>query len=363
MQTPIHTRTFPLETKPDAEAALARIDAWYHQEIIDRPPVRFSRHNAFVEASGHDAARWPSLRARWFDVEYQIERFQQSIAGKTFLAETFPVFWPNLGPNVFAALYGCPLEFGEVTSWAEPILHDDLTLPPLDWQSPCLATLDALTKAALEVAPGRFWVGYTDLHPGLDAAAALRGTTPLCLDLYDQPDAVLALLHRLTADFLRLYDHFATRLEAAGQPSVSWMDLPFWGRMHIPSCDFGALISPRQFRTFALPALRTETQAMTHNIFHLDGKRLARNLDAILELPNVGAIQWVQGVGDDQPIGQWFPFIHRLRAAGKSVIVDLEPAELEPLIDSFPDPRGLLLCLPSEDEAHERSLLARIARW
>lgn len=52
---------------------------------------------------------------------------------------------------------------------------------------------------------------------------------------------------------------------------------------------------------------------MTHNIFYLDGRGVARHLDAILELPNVNAIQWVQGVGLDQPILQWIPLIARSR--------------------------------------------------
>lgn len=351
-----------LETKPDAERALERLEAWYHQQIVDRAPVRFSRHNAFVEQAGGDLSRWPSLKARWFDVEYQIEKFLREIEGKRFLGETFPVFWPNLGPNFFAGLYGAPLEFGDVTSWAHPTLVDYADLPSLNWQSEYLLKMDELTRAALDVAAGRFYVGYTDLHPGMDWLLALRGGQDLALDLYDQPEAVHAALARATQDFLALFDHYDTMRKGAGQPSTSWMAIPFRGRMHIPSCDFGAMISPRQFREFAAPALRSEVLAMTHNIFHLDGKNLARSLETILDLPNVNAIQWVQGVGDDQPILQWIPFIQKLQAAGKSVVVDMEPSELEPFIEQV-RPEGILLCLPSEDEEHERALLDRIARW
>ena len=95
------------------------------------------------------------------------------------------------------------------------------------------------------------------------------------------------------------------------------MGIPFFGRMHIPSCDFAALISPRHFRAFAMPALEQEVRAMTHNIFHVDGKGVAVHLDAILELPNVGALQWVQGAGNGQPILQWVPLIRRMVAAGQ----------------------------------------------
>jgi len=38
--------TLELEQKPDFDNAMERIYAWYEQEMIDRPPIRFSAHNA-----------------------------------------------------------------------------------------------------------------------------------------------------------------------------------------------------------------------------------------------------------------------------------------------------------------------------
>ena len=201
-----------------------------------------------------------------------------------------------------------------------------------------------------------------DLHPGIDWLAALRGSQQLCLDLFDNPDEVQTALAAGVPDFLRFYAHFDRMLKAQRQLSVAWMGIPSFGAMHIPSCDFATMISPAQFRKFVFPILWAECAAMTHNVFHVDGKGVARHLDAILELPNVQAIQWVQGVGNDKPILQWIPLIQRIQAAGKSVVVDLEPAELEPLIDAL-RPEGLYLCLPAVDEDEELALLARIMRW
>ena len=90
-----------LNNKPDIENALQRIEAWFAHQMIDRPPVRFSEHNADFSASHIAAGRaWPDLRARWFDAEFQVDYFLDSIKGRRFYGETFPVFWPNLGPNV-----------------------------------------------------------------------------------------------------------------------------------------------------------------------------------------------------------------------------------------------------------------------
>lgn len=362
-QTAAPRWSIELESKPDFDQAVDRIYAWYEQQMIDRPPVRFTRHNAEYDAADSTwKESWRDLKDKWFDEEYQIESFLNQVRGKRYLGETFPVFWPNLGPNVFAALYGSPLEFSDVTTWALPILADYDQAVTLDCQSEYLRKLESLTRAALDVCRGQFLVGYTDLHPGLDWLAALRGTEPLLLDMVDRPDRLPPCLARCTPDFLALFDHFDTLLKAHGQPSITWMGIPSFGKMHIPSCDFGAMISPRYFKRFALPALLAEVQHMTHNIFHVDGKGVARHLDAILDLPNVQAIQWVQGMGDDLPIMQWVPLIKKIQAAGKSVIVDLSPIELEDFIGAV-RPEGIFLTMATETEAEERAILKRIAQW
>jgi hypothetical protein len=205
-------------------------------------------------------------------------------------------------------------------------------------------------------------VGYTDLHAGLDWVAALRGTERLCLDLIDNPDPILPLIRQVTTDFLQMFDHYDAILKAAGQPSITWMGIPSFGKLHIPSCDFASLISTPQFRDYSYPAIYEEVQHMTHNIFHVDGRGVARHLDLILELPNTQAIQWVQGVGRDQAIMQWVPLIRRIQAAGKSVVVDLDPSELEDFIAAV-RPEGILLTMATETEAQERAILERMAKW
>jgi CheY-like chemotaxis protein len=352
-----------LESKPDFNQAMKRIYAWYEQQIVDRPPVRFTRHNAEFEAADSVwKPEWRSLQDKWFDEEYQLERFLTQVKGKRYQGETFPVFWPNLGPSVFSAFYGCPLEFGEVTSWAVHTLHDYAQPIALDWQSAYMLKLESLTRAALEVCEGKFLVGYTDLHSGLDWLAGLRWMEPVLLDLLDDPAQVKELLRRAGRDFLQVFDHFDALLKAKAQPSVTWMGIPSFGTMHIPSCDFATMISPRQFREFALPALLEEVKPMTHNVFHVDGKGVARHIEAILEMPNVQAIQWVQGVGMDVPIMQWLPLIRRIQAAGKSVVVDLHKDELEDFIGAM-TPEGILLTMASDNEEEEQAILKRVAKW
>jgi hypothetical protein len=351
-----------LACKPDFERAMQRIDAWWRGEVIDRAPVRFSAHNAFVSEK-HGRGSWPTVMDKWFDAEFQVGVYLESIEGRILHGETFPVFWPNVGPNYYASLYGCELRFDEVTSWALPCIHvwDDLSQLKLDLSCVYHRRIEELTRFALRECPGKFMVGYTDLHPGLDCVAAWRGTQALLLDLYMRPDEVQAAMTVATRDFQAVYDGFDRLLKAHRQPSVTWMGIPSFGKMHVPSCDFSAMISPEHFEEFCLPALQREVKGTDHNVFHVDGKGVARHLDAILEIPEIQALQWVQGLNDDQPIMQWVPLIRRIQQAGRSVVVELELSELEAFMAEVPR-EGILLCIGA-DEADQEAILARVARW
>ena len=353
-----------LQGKPDFEKAMQRIEAWFDHETLDRPPVRFAQHNAEYSASPRLAGRsWPSLKDRWFDAEFQADLFLESLRGRTFHGETFPVFWPNLGPNVYAAFHGSELHYGEVTSLIRHCIHDwdDIQRLSFSYDNAYFRGIEELTRVALEKSPGRFMVGYTDLHGSLDCVADWRDPQQLCLDLVDNPQKVHEMLAVANQNFLPVYDHFDATLKAHGQISVTWMGIPSRGKMHIPSCDFTSMTSTKTFCEFYLPSMKNEVLHMTHNIFHVDGKGMLRHLDLILSIPQIHAIQWVHGVGDDLSIQQWLPVIKKIQAAGKGVVVDLELSELEPFIAAI-KPDGLYLCIPAE-ERDQPDILKRLEKW
>jgi hypothetical protein len=353
-----------LQNKPDFEPAMKRIDAWFDREMIDRPPVRFAEHNADFSGAHTLAGRsWPDLKSRWFDADYQVDYFLESIRGRTFHGETFPIFCPNLGPNVYAAYYGAEVEFGEVTSWIRHGIRDwdDVRKLKFSRENEYYRKIEELTRVALERCAGLFMVGYTDLHGSLDCAADWRDPQLLCLDIFDCPENIHKLVRLANENFLPTFDHYDAALKERGQLSVNWMGIPSRGRIHIPSCDFAANISAENFTEFYLPSLLAEVQAMTHNIFHLDGKGMIRHLDRILQVPEIQAIQWVQGVGNDLPIMQWLPLLERIRAAGKSLVVDLQLSELEPFIAEM-EPQGLYLCLAAPPDV-QPEILKRLEKW
>lgn len=112
------------ELKPDFARSRERIAAFWEREIIDRPVVQFGlakppEEQVPLPESGH-----ATPAERWLDAAYQTELKLASLSNAEFLGDTLPVAYPNLGPEVFSALYGCPIHFGDYgTSWTDPILE------------------------------------------------------------------------------------------------------------------------------------------------------------------------------------------------------------------------------------------------
>ena len=81
-----------------------------------------------------------------------------------------------------------------------------------------------------------------------------------------------------------------------------------------------------------------------------------------MSVPEVHALQWVQGVGDDLPIMQWTPFLKELQARKMPVIVDLNKNELDAFMAEM-RPTGLFLWIATTNEEEELDILKRLSKW
>jgi len=355
------SRTF--RSKPDFDECISRIYAWYEQKIIDRVPVRFHHHNIEYERFRAVKGPWESNIERWFDVDFQVNAFMDSLQNTAFLGETFPVFWPNLSAVVYNMFLGQEGDFDDATAWVHPNIDDLDNLPdlPVLRDGKYFKTVEALTAKALECADGEFMVGYTDMYAGIDCAAGLRGTETLCMDLVMDPEGVHKLINRGWAMYPEVYKQFDQVLKKNNQLSVTWMNLPSFDTFNVLASDFAVNISPDHFDEFCMPILKQEAELFTHNVYHMDSPGVAKNIDSILTLPNMPAIQWVQGYGADQPIMQWIPLIEKIQQAGKSVIVDLQLDELDEFMSRV-DPTGIMLWIPAEPE-DQPAVLNKVHGW
>ncbi len=359
--SPLESRAFAC--KPDFDECMARVYAWYEHRLVDRALVRFLYSNEEYKRSRITPGPWKTAEERWMDADFQVRTFIQSLRGTEFLAETVPVYWPDLSAVLYNLLLGQRPEFDDQTAWLHPCVDDIDHLPSLAvrWDNAYFRAVEDLTRRALDQAEGRFLVGYTDMYAGIDCSALLRGASEMCIDFVGHPRQIRQLIQTAFGEYPDVYAHFDRTLKAHGQLSVTGMNLPSYATFNVLACDFAWSISPRHFDEFCMPILRQEAELFVHNVFHMDGSGVAKNIDSILTLPNLVAVQWDQGLEKDKPILQWVPLIQKIQDAGKSVIVTLELDELEAFMKRV-DPTGILLWV-SAGPKDQPEVLDRIRRW
>ena len=356
------------EMKPDFNEVMNRYEAWWDCAIIDRPILSIVFPKPTDQWIPGPEKQPNSLRERWTDAGYVAESTNARLANTVYFADSLPAAWPNLGPEVFSAMYGCELEFGESTTWSKPILSDfspeSIEKIQIDTNNQYFLKLMEITDALLDIGREKFIVGYTDMHGGADAIAAFRDPQEFLLDVIMQPEAVKALCDRITNEFLMVYDLFYDKLTAAGMPSTSWTNATCKGKFHIPSNDFSCMISDESFETLFIPGIIQECRHMDRCIYHLDGPQALRFLDILLEIPEIDAIQWVPGAGRDT-FAEWIGVYQRIQSKNKALqIQTLNVKDIDLVFQSL-KPEGVWISaftgISNQEEAE--SVLNAFSKW
>ncbi len=357
-----------LEYKRDFDQTLKRFEAWWHNEIIDRPPVSmWVRPDKPVAAAGTPPPQktYATLRDRWLDLEGALERFEHNVKQSFYFADTFPMFMPNVGPEVCATVFGTELEFGENTSWSKPVAascRDILKIKP-NLDNPYWNAIRKGTDLSLARGQGKWITALPDLHTNGDLPAALRDPQELCIDLVEDLEGVRLAVEHVTRSFALMYEDLWNRIERHGLPSTTWTPALHMGKSYVTSCDFICMISPEMFQKTILPSLAWEMQYLDRNIFHLDGPGALRHLDALLAQPRLNGVQWVCGAGQG-PARKWIDVYKRIQAAGKSIQLMAENFDDAMAVAEHLKPQGVWFCIGgSYSETEGNDILRKITRW
>ncbi len=313
--------------KPDFEDARRHWEAFWQGEIIDRPCCR-----VLAPKREHSHPHPWGLQHPGMDLKAHLEAYDLWASGVYFGGDAVPFFFPNFGPDIYAAFVGADLkgfEDGTGTSWAVPFVRDwktdsaRLSRPHGFWWQ---AALDYVSLAR-RIGEGKFGVGVLDLHSNLDCLAAIRGPQNLCIDLVDCPDDVLAAMDTIRGTYQPIYNAL---YEASGGDKTgtsSW--LPFYceGRFACIQCDFICMISPELAHKFLYPALVEEARFLDNCCYHLDGPDALVHLDDLLAIEEIDAIQWVPGAGNAPHI-EWMDLLKRIQKGGKSLYISASVDEV-----------------------------------
>jgi hypothetical protein len=326
----------PLEFCPDFPAIAKRHEAWWRREIVDRPVFIYSRPlDPLRKFSKHlDLLDRPE---RWF------EESLANLRAKAFLGDALPRIRVDFGPVLTGALLGAKTEFRSETTWTRAFINDDWSNAPewrIDEENPFWKLLLRLTEMTAEDARGRYLVCTPDLGGSADVLLNLRGSEGLCIDALVKPDVVKDAVDRIYPLWHRAFSEGYRIALGRGAGLVHWIGLWSNEPYMIPACDFNYMIGPREFERICLGDIAREVETVGRAVFHLDGPGATRHIDALLEIPQLTAIQYVIGAGALSAL-PWLDMYRKIRAKGRSIVVECPPAEILTILDEL-GPEGLL---------------------
>lgn len=352
----------PLEYKPDWDRCIERYNAFWQNEIIDRPVIQALATKPAKEAV--PKGWWRVLdEPVWSNPEHTIREILEFFECTYFGGDAYPMWYPNLGPGAITAFMGNPIHFdvGRDTSWQDHGVLDcrDFSFE-IDSANPAWIAAKQLTRLIAELAPGRFIAGVCDLGMGADALAAIAGSEQFCMDILEEPELVKANLLKLGVTWKKCYEELYSILPP-GNGSCCWLQAWSPARSFPLQNDFSYMISAEMFREFFLDDLAAHCAMLDHPIYHLDGTGAVKHLDAILEISSLRAIQWSPGEGA-LPLVHWIPMLKKIQDAGKGVFVYAAPDDLDELIKRL-SPKGIIVNVWTSTPEEAERLIAKTERW
>lgn len=354
---PIH---FDMERKAQVLDTYTR---WWNG-TLDRPLARITLRNAhpFTETPSPAPALTQASCAdfRW-SPEQIIDAMDDHLSQEEYLGDAFPfVNFSAFGPGVLAALCGAKLDNSSGGVWFWPDKERELAEIHVhyDPENVWAKRIKAIYRAGLEKWNGLVIMGMPDLGGVMDVAATFRGSENLLLDLYDDPEEVLRLVHEIQEAWFAAYNDFAEVLKPQGC-HTDWSGLLSRDPSYILQCDFCYMIGNPMFRQFVLPTLLEDTRRLTNTIYHLDGIGELNHLDDVLALEKLHAVQWQ--FGDGKPTGlHWLDVYKRIQDSGKhSWIVGSPQDYLDVLNVLHGTPYGSFWLDASERELAQKLIDAR----
>ncbi len=350
--------------KDDWEEAEERYRLWWNREYFGRCAmwVTAPRDNAPPLSPPPEPA---DPQNKWTDLKYLFAACEYSLSRTFFGGEAFPIWeYGYPGRENIGVFLGCNVALMPTTGWLDPILEDErLEVRHLRisednrwWRF----TLGAHEMAA-SMAKGKA-IPTTGAFGGVgDSLAWLRGTERLLIDCVEQPDRVRDAEEYLLDVWIEVFERLHGILSESRNGSGGWFPLWAPGRFYAIQNDFSFNVGPDMFREIFLPVIRRHTEFLDQSIYHVDGVDAFRHVDALLELPRLGALQILPGEGKPSPL-KYMPVLKKVQTAGRNLHIMIPPDEVRDALDNL-SARGLFIHTWTETESEARNLLKNAEKW
>lgn len=346
----------PLELCPDLPRIAQRLEAWWNASVLDRPVL--------LASANTNPARPVTRRLNLLDspAEWLAEKKKDMLQQQRF-GEALPTVRVDFGPVLLGALLGGHTEFNSDTTWTHAFIQDDWSNAP-DWSihedHPWWPRLLQLLDLVSEDARGRYILCTPDLGGSADVLLNLRGSSELCMDALEQPQVITHAINAIYPAWRRAFIELYQRPTQRGTGVVHWLGL--WSNQPymIPACDFNYMIGPDEFNRICLPDIARQAATAGRAIFHLDGPGAARHIDALLDIPDIQAIQYVPGAGEPSTLA-WLDLFRKIQARGKALLAMVPQHEVLEFSRAL-KPEGLAISVEGADPATLPALFEEFQR-
>ena len=349
-----------IHLKHDLAAAQERVEAWWRHEHTGRPILQITAPRDGAEP--YSGPRTDDLDSWWTDPAYVLPRLEHELHSTCYAGEAMPVIFPvSTGLVSITNKYlGAPnVYIDRNTSWSAPIIDDWNDAPPLEFdpQNEWWQRSERLLREGVALVRERGYeafVGVPDLNGPTEVLSGLRDPERFAMDFYDNPDVLKPAIRAVQDAWFEAYDRSTAIAHECGG-SFCWMRV--WSELPMTDLqsDVSCLISREMFDDYFLPFIAEQAQRIDRTIYHLDGPDAVRHLDSLLALPEIDAIQWIQGAGAGR-MTEWIDLLKRIQEGGKLIWAACDPDEIVPLTRAL-DPAGLLLVVRAESQEQADSLL------
>ena len=342
---------------PEWDQAVEYWRAFWHGELLDRPPVLIHVRNPEHSAP---APRPLDHKTRWSDPEFILQLNEAELPGVLYLGEALPV--SRTLQSAWCPVYGGRAAFHPDTVWIEPTVTDWEAAPDWrrDWDDAGWRDLKRAYARLCEGAGRRYFVGLPPLLVPNDLLSMLRGAANFLMDLALEPERVAETLAIMQRNFVRMWNEL-DELRDRSQGYGNWW--PIWcpDRVRIVQSDVSCMISERMFERFILPELHALSEDVDHVFYHLDGPDAIRHLEMICTVPKIRAIQWVPGAGKPGHGLCWMDLYEKVQSLGKAIWVHSSLADLETYVRDL-DPRHLLLSVGAGSVEQALEIKSRLVK-
>jgi hypothetical protein len=323
-----------MEYKPDLDRVIKRYQAFWNEEIYDRPPIRVRYPiPGQTDEAWSEAMQTPEA---YFAYHENIFRHRLDLADDALPSATI-----DMAPGLWGGILGCDVQFDYGTSWnthclkewseMERFLNVSVDESNL-WVNRVLAMIDYF----IEKSTGKCMVGLPlPMGPG-DMITALRGPTQICYDFYGAAKEVETLITACTRIWIEFFQLMFDRIPSYYGGYADDYDIWTPGRSSYFANDIATIVSPETYQKHFYKYDCQVAASIETPWMHIHSEE-ARLIPEFIKIPGLLAIQVVNDYPAGPTLKDILPQLKLTQENHRLILRKYSMAEVEEILPELSD--------------------------